>query len=436
MHTYALTHVADEKLLADLASLVSADRQTTAILIAHIAEIDARDLFAPAACTSMHAYCVRVLHLSEDAAFKRIRAARAARKFPVLFEAVADGRLHLTAIGLLAPHLTDANVDDLVAAATHNTKLEVEMLLARLAPRPDVPDALTPIVPRAEPPCSDRLVPEPVEKPPTETPARVTPLAPERFALQLTISETTRDKLERARALLRHANPSGDLAEVVDRALDALLAQLERKKFGATSRPRARRARQEAVTADTETADTETADTETADTDLAYVSNEVRRAVYERDGGQCTFMSESGERCCERGFLQFDHRNPVCRGGQPTVENLRLLCGPHNRYEARRVLGTAVVRAGRARKAAATKTSAAVASRHEETPAAAEVPDDVALALRGLGFRPDEVRFAVAHAPNISEDGAATTFDTRLRAALATLTRARGGRASECIAFA
>jgi hypothetical protein len=427
MHTYALTHVADEKLLADLASLVSADRQTTAMLLAHIAEIDARDLFAPAACTSMHAYCVRVLHLSEDAAFKRIRAARAARKFPVLFEAVADGRLHLTAIGLLAPHLTDANVDELVTAATHKTKLEVEMLLARLAPRPDMPDALTPIVPSAEPPCSDRLVPEPVAKPPAETPARVTPLAPERFALQLTISETTRDKLERARALLRHANPSGDLAEVVDRALDALLAQLERKKFGATSRPRARKARPQAVSAEDATAET---------ADLAYVSAEVRRAVHERDGEQCTFMSESGERCCERGFLQLDHRNPVCRGGQPSVENLRLLCGAHNRYEARRVLGTAVVRAGRARKAAATKTSAAVASGGGKPLAVAKVPDDVALALRGLGFRPDEVRFAVAHAPNISEDGAATTFDARLRTALAALRRARGGRASECIAFA
>jgi hypothetical protein len=101
MHAYTLAHVADEKLLADLAALVASDRQTTAILIAHIAEVDARELFKPAACASMHAYCTRVLHLSADAAFTRIRAARAGRAFPQIFEAIADGRLHLTAVVLL-----------------------------------------------------------------------------------------------------------------------------------------------------------------------------------------------------------------------------------------------------------------------------------------------------------------------------------------------
>ena len=93
MPDYALAHIADEKLLADLAALVSSDRQTTAMFIAHIAEVDARELFKPAACSSMHAYCTRVLHLSADAAFTRIRAARVGREFPQIFEAIADGRL-------------------------------------------------------------------------------------------------------------------------------------------------------------------------------------------------------------------------------------------------------------------------------------------------------------------------------------------------------
>src|SRR5213078_1648586 len=104
MPAYMLGDVSDESLLADLAALVATDRQTTAALLAHIAEVDARGLFLPAACSSMHSYCVRVLHLGEDAAFKRIRAARAARRFPQIFDAIADGRLHVTGVGLLSAH--------------------------------------------------------------------------------------------------------------------------------------------------------------------------------------------------------------------------------------------------------------------------------------------------------------------------------------------
>jgi hypothetical protein len=80
------------------------------------------------------------------------------------------------------------------------------------------------------------LAPGPVG--PEKSAASVTPLAPERFALQLTIGGATQEKLVRAQALLRHQVPSGDLAEVVDRALDALLDKVEARKFG-KARPRA-----------------------------------------------------------------------------------------------------------------------------------------------------------------------------------------------------
>jgi hypothetical protein len=137
---YALSHLADQALLDDLSSLVTMDRQTTAALLAHIAEVDARKLYLPAACSSMHGYCVRVLRLSENGAFKRIAAARAARRFPILFDAIADGRLHLTSVVMLAPHLTGDSADELVAAATHRSKAELERLLAERSPRPDWPE--------------------------------------------------------------------------------------------------------------------------------------------------------------------------------------------------------------------------------------------------------------------------------------------------------
>src|SRR6266487_905015 len=135
MRAYALSHLTDCELLRGLHSLVAQDRVTTARLLAHIAECDARRLYLPAAYPSMFAYCVHELRLSEDATYKRIQAARVARQFPVIFEAVADGRLHLTAVGLLAPYLTPENAAGLLAAAAHRTKSEIEQLLARRFPR-------------------------------------------------------------------------------------------------------------------------------------------------------------------------------------------------------------------------------------------------------------------------------------------------------------
>src|SRR5467141_4823130 len=133
--TYSLTHLGDPELLRGLAVLVAQDRITTASLLAHIAECDARRLYLPAAYPSMYAYCVQELHLSEASAYKRIQAARAARQFPGIFQAVADGRLHLSAVVLLAPYLTPENAEGLLAEAAHRTKAEIEELLARRFPR-------------------------------------------------------------------------------------------------------------------------------------------------------------------------------------------------------------------------------------------------------------------------------------------------------------
>src|SRR3989475_9097334 len=139
MPSYSLSHVSDRDLLRNLACLVAQDRNTVAELLAHIAEVDARRLYQPAGFPSMFLYCVHELHLSEESAFKRIRAARTARQFPAIFDALAEGRLHLSAVLMLAPYLTPQNADELLAAATHKTRAEIEPLLAQRFPRPDLP---------------------------------------------------------------------------------------------------------------------------------------------------------------------------------------------------------------------------------------------------------------------------------------------------------
>jgi hypothetical protein len=257
---------------------------------------------------------------------------------------VAEGRLHLAAVCLLAPHLTPENADGLLAAAALKTKAEVELLLAQRFPRTE----LLPLVQAI--PASTRLpgrtlAPGQVAAEGAERGEKVTcqlapgqvgpsgpnptvkPLAPERFALQFTIARETHDKLRHAQALLSHRLPSGDIAVVFDRALDALIGQLEKRKFAATGKPRPRSRR--------------------ASANPRHIPASVKRAVRERDGDQCTFVSESGHRCAARTFLQFDHIVPVARGGEATVENLQVRCSGHNQLEAERAFGAGFMDAKR-----------------------------------------------------------------------------------------
>ena len=138
MSTYSVSHLSDQTLLGNLTAVVARDRTTTASLLAHLAEVEVRQLFLTAGYPSMHAYCVEHLRLSEDAALKRIRAARVAREFPAIFAAVADGRLNLSAVILLKPYLREAKPDELLAAAAHKTRSEIEQLLAERFPSSEV----------------------------------------------------------------------------------------------------------------------------------------------------------------------------------------------------------------------------------------------------------------------------------------------------------
>ena len=135
--------------------------------------------------------------------------------------------------------------------------------------------------------------------------------------MEFTARAELRDKLDRARELLSHAVPSGDLGELFERALDALIEKETRQRLGA-GRPRKQRQLKE---------------------DSRHIPVEIARAVWERDQGQCAFVNAEGRRCSERRFLTLEHRHPFALGGPPTLENICLLCASHNLQSARAVFG-------------------------------------------------------------------------------------------------
>ena len=331
-----LKSISDDDLLRRLSGLVQESRRVESELVAHIAEVDERRLYAREACSSMFAYCTEVLHLSEWEAYLRIAVARASRTHPVLLVMLEDGRLHLSGIAKIAPLLTEANRETLLVRAVHKSKREIEELVAELSPKPDVPTTMrklpasgqaeicnprcvTPELGRGRTRARKQLGPDQVTDLPTPAkakPALVEPLAPAPYKVQFTASAELKDKIERLRGLMRGSVPDGDLGAIIEEAVTEKLERLESRRFGKTKAPRK---------------SVEETDTSPSS---RYIPAAVRREVSERDGNQCTFVDAQGRRCKERQTLQFHHDDPYARGGDHSPENIQMMCPTHNAYMA------------------------------------------------------------------------------------------------------
>jgi hypothetical protein len=376
MNTTMLSRAArlsNQDLVARMNDLARTEQEATATLIAHLAVFEERHLHLVEGYSSLFAYCTQVLHLSEYAAYGRIAAVRAGRRFPIILEMLSAGAVNLTTVTLLAPHLTSDNYRAILEAATHKSRREVEELVAQ--PRPELPvpstvrklpDASMAIVSAvplvAEPLRSASTVASTTEAPALESgmpgsgalasdgalqlpalpttpatvplPARravVEPLAPQQYRVQFTASGETYEKLRLAQDLLRHQIPDGDVGQIMDRALSMLLEVLAKQKFAATERPRERQT--------PESTKERQAGERNEGTHSRHIPAEVKRRVWLRDGGRCAFVAPNGRRCTERAFVEFHHKKPYAVGGEATQENIELRCRAHNGYEAELFFG-------------------------------------------------------------------------------------------------
>jgi 5-methylcytosine-specific restriction endonuclease McrA len=375
---YRLGGLGDDQLLAALSGLVRRENDSLSDLLAHLAELDERELCAALGYSSLFAYCTEALGFCKSSAGRRIAAARVCREHPEAFARVATGELSLSVLCALRPHLNAGNAAELFAACSRKSYEQVEELLAARFPKPDVRDLIRRL-PAAAPHMahmgSKRIETEPIEieagarlteamtKPApaqitqrpaqitqrpaqiTQRPAQITqrppvqrgvvkPLSADRFSVNFTADKEFRELLEEVRALLSHAEPKGDLLNVMKRGLEALRSELLKKRFGVGRKPR--RVRISAGEPRAASADSK---------QTRHVAAAVARLVYARDQGCCTFFADDGRRCGERRLLQLDHVIPHAQGGEPTVANLRLRCRAHNLHAARAHFGREYVRA-------------------------------------------------------------------------------------------
>jgi hypothetical protein len=347
-----LHRMSDDELVASIATLTGRARAATAALVGHLAELERRGLHLALGFRSLYGYCRTILHLSEHESYNRMEAAGEARRFPVVLPMLAEGLIHLTAVSLLGPRLADENHLALLGGSIHKSKREVETLLARWFPKVEATPSIRKLpvcgadggvstvdaeggigrslldgeglagsrTPNAlSAPAPARVTPTKAVKAsaavtvPAPRRAEIAPVGAERYQVKFTASEAMINRLREAQELLSHSVPSGDMAEIFDQALMALLEKVARRKHAATARPR-----RSPVSAPSSRG----------------IPAAVEREVWARDGGRCAFVGRGGRRCEERRFIEFHHVRPWAASGPPTVDNIALRCRGHNAYEA------------------------------------------------------------------------------------------------------
>ena len=370
-HEYRLKSLADDELLTGLSSVVRRRNQVTAEFLAYLAELEERQLFLDLGFASLFEYCVEKLGLCESTAGRHIAAARVCRNHPEVFALVASGALHASALSLLRKHLTPENAAELFELCAHRSARKVEELLAARFPRADVRDlvrrlarfaipggvparaGLTPDVERASEKCASEMMP--MEAPPREPTApqqpalmesrprestttlgaaapaaksgRLEPLSADRYGVHFTADGEFRELLERVRGLAGHRLPSGDLMTLLKRGLEAYERELAKERFAVGRKPRRSRGVGPAPSASSEAElsaphlpkpELSAPDAPSLDTQSAPSSNPnhnpnrrcpaaVARAVFLRDGQQCSYVSPDGRRCSARRRLELDH---------------------------------------------------------------------------------------------------------------------------------
>ena len=354
----------DSKALAlRLHDLVGEERNVQVDFILHLDEFDQRRAYLEGGYGSLWDYCLKALHLREGAAWRRMAAMRVLRRFPSMEAALRDGRLCLSTLALLGQVLTDENAGDLLARAAYRSKAEVDSLVASVKPRPTPADgvrklpeprgvpcepavalAVAPPVSTAVPPplaatvsAGPRDAVEPLSGPVAAAPvpavagrpphrdapsAEMHAVSEDRWSLRVTIDRDLKEDLETLATLLSHKVPRGNLAAVLREAIRCAIERHGKRK-GAVAPARKRSPPPAARES----------------SDPRAIPMEVRREVWKRDGGRCTWAGPDGRRCDSRWQLELDHIEPPLFGGRSTVENLRLRCRAHNLLYAEQVYG-------------------------------------------------------------------------------------------------
>lgn len=353
-----LQNFSGEELDQSAKELVSDEKQDVARLIAHLAEIGERDYHVELGYKTLFLYCTLRLNLGEGTVYRRTQVARVCRRFPQILEALHSGRLHLTAASLIAPHLTEENVDDIITKAERKTKREINEFLVTLAPQEEFKSSV-----RKQPARSGNRNQKKSEGSTTEdegtqrgvipylseggcTPDILRPATEDRYNFRFNARKTFAEKFERMAEVLGVEHPHQHLEELFERGIEAVLdkedpkRKLERRRQREEKKQAARSGEEDKERSAVRERD-ETEGSESANRTVSrYVPAEVRERVLEKAGYRCEFYGPDGSRCRCRTGLQIEHTLPFAVYRTHDERFLKVFCSAHNRYAAKRYYGS------------------------------------------------------------------------------------------------
>jgi len=279
----------NEALLSGIKRVVANERHVQCLFLIYLAEIEKRKIYAKEGYSSLFRFVTEALGFSEGSALKRIWVARAARKFPLIYYLIDEGKISLTVLSKLCPYLSQGNVDRLLSCAENKSVRDVEKIIATHFPKSEVKDSIR---------------------------KAVSPLSIDKVHIHFTADTQFAEDLEKAKSLLSHKYPDGKLSDILGEALRLLLTKIEPKQSEreAQSKPSEDKTR--------------------------TIPRAIKNEVWHRDSAQCTFKSPSGKQCGETRFLEYDHKQPFALGGSShSPGNVRLLCRTHNKLMAEQFFG-------------------------------------------------------------------------------------------------
>jgi len=318
-----------------LADLLRREHAALAEFLVALAAFDREERWRDLGHVSLFYFLHRELGLSKSAAFYRKTAAELIERYPEIVEPLRDGRLCLSSVTELAKVITPENRARVLPRFFHASKSEAKAVAAELNPveapahRVVVTALATPARAVAAEPASapslvlpeePRGVKNEMDSPLAAPRNEIQPLTADLRRIHITVTKRFLAKLHAARDALSHSHPGADEEAVLEAALDLLLEKHARKK-GLVKKPRSGPAK--------------------PSDRPRHIPAEVRRQVWARDEGKCQYELASGQICGSTHRVELDHIVPVARGGPSTVDNLRVVCGGHNRLAARELFGAA-----------------------------------------------------------------------------------------------
>lgn len=398
----SLSDRSNETLLIDIKELRRKECQYIADVVLYLAEIESRGIYRDAGYSSLFTYCHEALGYSEGSSHRRVKAAAALLKAPELYERLKSGTITLCALSEVSPVLTLENKDAVIASTEGISRRQAERVAAEFgAPRKAAREVVK--IRKVSVPA------RPVDSLPLaatcsgEKPTDAVPRTEERVSVRFELSKNVWKLVEEAQEILGsvpvskvfettlrtfiskhrpkdvrrkrktspverqpglastgHKRTSGGTSPAEEKTT---LSTSERKRSTEFTSPVEEKSVRPSTgekilagltspakrcsTVNTSVNPMKSTSPAEVQKRSRVISRPIKRTVYARDGGRCTFVAPDGTRCSERRALQIDHIHPFSLGGSNDESNLRLLCPSHNRLYAERVFGVMACRGKR-----------------------------------------------------------------------------------------